>query len=128
MSSCENEIFGSDPVNIRWSVVRGDTSTLRVDFLNNDETTYIDTDGWTYNASAYDRKTDIIDELEVEAFDGYVIVTAPADITSFWGSTYGGLVAELTFDLEVTLNDADSTIWTPVIGSISVIGDVAGGL
>jgi hypothetical protein len=128
MSSCENEIFGSDPVNIRWSVVRGDTSTLRVDFLNNDETTYIDTDGWTYNASAYDRKTDIIDELEVEAFDGYVIITAPADITSFWGSTYGGLVAELTFDLEVTLNDADSTIWTPVIGSISVIGDVAGGL
>jgi len=128
MSSCENEIFGSDPVNIRWSVVRGDTSTLRVDFLNNDETTYIDTDGWTYNASAYDRKTDIIDELEVEAFDGYVIVTAPADITSFWGSTYGGLVAELTFDLEVTLNDADSTVWTPVIGSISVIGDVAGGL
>jgi len=128
MSSCENEIFGSDPVNIRWSVVRGDTSTLRVDFLNNDETTYIDTDGWTYNASAYDRKTDIIDELEVEAFDGYVIVTAPADITSFWGSTYGGLVAELTFDLEVTLNDADSTVWTPVLGSISVIGDVAGGL
>lgn len=128
MSSCENEIFGSDPVNIRWSVVRGDTSTLRVDFLNNDETTYIDTDGWTYNASAYDRKTDIIDELEVEAFDGYVIVTAPADITSLWGSTYGGLVAELTFDLEVTLNDADSTVWTPVIGSISVIGDVAGGL
>lgn len=128
MSSCENEIFGSDPVNIRWSVVRGDTSTLRVDFLNNDETTYIDTDGWTYNASSYDRKTDIIDELEVEAFDGYVIVTAPADITSFWGSTYGGLVAELTFDLEVTLNDADSTVWTPVIGSISVIGDVAGGL
>jgi len=128
MSSCENEIFGSDPANIRWSVVRGDTSTLRVDFLNNDETTYIDTDGWTYNASAYDRKTDIIDELEVEAFDGYVIITAPADITSFWGSTYGGLVAELTFDLEVTLNDADSTVWTPVIGSISVIGDVAGGL
>lgn len=128
MSSCENEIFGSDPVNIRWSVVRGDTSTLRVDFLNNDETTYIDTDGWTYNASAYDRKTDIIDELEVETFDGYVIVTAPADITSLWGSTYGGLVAELTFDLEVTLNDADSTVWTPVIGSISVIGDVAGGL
>jgi hypothetical protein len=128
MSSCENEIFGSDPVNIRWSVVRGDTSTLRVDFLNNDETTYIDTDGWTYNASAYDRKTDIIDELEVEAFDGYVIVTAPAEITSLWGSTYGGLVAELTFDLEVALNDADSTVWTPVIGSISVIGDVAGGL
>jgi hypothetical protein len=128
MSSCENEIFGSDPVNIRWSIVRGDTSTLRVDFLDNDETTYIDTDGWTYVASAYDKKTDIIDELEVEAFEGYVIITAPADITALWGTTYGGVVAELNFDLEVTLDDADSTVWTPVIGSISVIGDVAGGL
>lgn len=126
MSSCENEIFGSDPVNVRWSIVRGDTSTLRVDFLNNDETTYIDTDGWAYLASAYDRKTDIIDELEVEAFEGYVIITAPAETTALWGSTYGGTVAELTFDLEVTLSD--DSVWTPVIGNISVIGDVAGGL
>jgi hypothetical protein len=125
MSSCENEIFGADPVNIRWSIVRGDTSTLRVDFLENDETTVIDISDWSFIASAYDRKTDIIDELEVEAFDGYVIVTAPADITAFWGTTYGGLVAELTFDLEVTIDD---TVWTPVIGTISVIGDVAGGL
>jgi hypothetical protein len=125
MSSCENEIFGADPVNIRWSVVRGDTSTLRVDFLENDEQTYIDTTDWSYIASAYDRKTDIIDELEVEVFEGYVIVTAPADITAFWGTTYGGLVAELAFDLEVTIED---TVWTPVIGTISVIGDVAGGL
>ena len=125
MSSCENEVFGSDPVNIRWSIVRGDTSTLRVDFLDNDETTHLDTSDWEFLASAYDRKTDIIDELEVEAFDGYVIVTAPSEITSFWGTTYGGMVAELTFDLEVTI---DNTVWTPVIGNISVIGDVTGGL
>jgi hypothetical protein len=125
MSSCEPEIFGADPVTIRWNVVRGDTSTIRVDFLNDDETTSLDTDGWVFLASAYDRKTDIVDELEVEAFDGYAIVTAPAEITSLWGTTYGGTVAELSFDLEITI---DGTVWTPVIGTISVIGDVSTGL
>jgi len=125
MSSCEPEIFGADPVTIRWNVVRGDTSTIRVDFLNDDETTSLDTDGWSFLASAYDRKTDILDELEVEPFDGYVIVTAPAEITSLWGTTYGGTVAELSFDLEITI---DETVWTPVIGTISVIGDVSAGL
>lgn len=125
MSSCEPEIFGADPVTIRWNVVRGDTSTIRVDFLNDDETTSLDTDGWSFLASAYDRKTDILDELEVDAFDGYAIVTAPAEITSLWGTTYGGTVAELSFDLEITI---DETVWTPVIGTISVIGDVSTGL
>jgi hypothetical protein len=125
MSSCEPEIFGADPVTIRWNVVRGDTSTIRVDFLNDDETTSLDTDGWSFLASAYDRKTDILDELEVESFDGYVIITAPAEITSLWGTTYGGTVAELSFDLEITI---DETVWTPVIGTISVIGDVSTGL
>jgi len=125
MSSCEPEIFGADPVTIRWNVVRGDTSTIRVDFLNDDETTSLDTDGWSFLASAYDRKTDILDELEVESFDGYVIITAPAEITSLWGTTYGGTVAELSFDLEITI---DETVWTPVIGTISVIGDVSAGL
>ena len=125
MSSCEPEIFGADPVTIRWNVVRGDTSTIRVDFLNDDETTSLDIDDWDFIASAYDRKTDIVDELEVEAFDGYAIVTAPAEITSLWGTTYGGTVAELSFDLEITI---DETVWTPVIGTISVIGDVSTGL
>jgi len=125
MSSCEPEIFGADPVTIRWNVVRGDTSTIRVDFLNDDETTSLDTGDWDFTASAYDRKTDIVDELEVEAFDGYAIVTAPAEITSLWGTTYGGTVAELSFDLEITI---DETVWTPVIGTISVIGDVSTGL
>jgi hypothetical protein len=125
MTSCGPEIFGSDPANINWQIVRGDTSTIKVEFLDNDEIAYYDTTDWTYVASAYDRKTDIIDELEIEEHNGYVIITAPAEITSFWGSTYGGKVAELQFDLEVTI---DNTIWTPVIGSISVLGDVSSGL
>jgi hypothetical protein len=125
MSSCEPEIFGADPVTIRWSVIRGDTSTIRVDFLNDDETTYLDIDDWEFLASAYDRKTDIIDELEVEAFDGYVIVTAPAEITSEWGTAFGGVVAELSFDLQATI---DQTVWTPILGTISVFGDVSAGI
>jgi hypothetical protein len=123
---CDPDIFGADPVNIRWSVVRGDTSTIKIEFLDNDEVTYFDTSDWSYVASAYDKKTDIVDELEVEAHSGYVIVTAPADITAQWGSTYGGTVAELQFDLEVTLED--KTVWTPVLGLISVSGDVSTGL
>jgi hypothetical protein len=123
---CDPDIFGADPVNIRWSVVRGDTSTIKIEFLDNDEVTYFDTSDWSYSASAYDKKTDIVDELEVEAHEGYLIVTAPSDITAQWGSTYGGIVAELQFDVEVTL--ADKTVWTPVLGIISVSGDVSTGL
>ena len=125
MSSCEPEVFGADPVNIRWNVVRGDTSTIRVDFLNDDETTPLSTTDWKFVASAYDRKTDIVDELIVDDFAGYAVITAPAEITSQWGTTYGGIVAELSFDLEITI---DGTVWTPVVGTISVIGDVSTGL
>lgn len=124
--SCEPEIFGADPANIRWAVVRGDTSTLKVEFLDNDEITYFDTSGWLFRASAYDRKTDIVDILTVDPYSGYVIVTVPANISSNWGTTYGGTVAELSFDLEVTL--LDGSVWTPVIGTISVYGDVSGAL
>ena len=126
MTSCGPEIFGSDPVNVKWSVVRGDTSTLRVDFLENDETTSFDIDGWTFLSSAYDPKTDIIDELTVTAEDGYVEILIPSDISTNWGTLYSGTVAELSFDLRVTLTD--DTIWTPVVGTISVIGNVSNGL
>ena len=125
MSSCDNEVFGADPVNIRWSIVRGDTSTLKVDFLDNDEVTHIDTTGWQYTASAYDRKTDTVDELDVESHSGYVIITAPSDLTANWGTAFGGVIAELNFDLEVTMDDV---VWTPVVGTISVISDVSGGI
>ncbi len=126
MTSCGPEIFGSDPVNVKWSVVRGDTSTLRVDFLENDETTSFDIDGWTFLSSAYDPKTDIIDELTVTAGDGYVDILIPSDISTNWGTLYSGTVAELSFDLRVTLTD--DTVWTPVVGTISVIGNVSNGL
>lgn len=125
MSSCGPEIFGADPAKIKWSVVRGDTANLRVEFLEDDETTYFDTSSWTYASTTYDSKGDILDELEVTPGNGYVDIVAPASITEYWGTGYSSNVAELMFDLEVKI---ENTIWTPVIGTIFVIGDVTGGL
>ena len=125
MTMCGPEIFGADPVKIKWNVVRGDSASLKVEFLDNDETTYFDNSTWTYAASAYDPKGDIIDELEVVPGNGYVEIKASPDVTAYWGTGYGSQIAELTFDLEVTIGD---TVWSPVIGTIKVIGDVSGGL
>ena len=126
MTSCGPELFGADPANIRWAVVRGDTSTLRVDFLQNNETTHFDISDWTFASSAYDPKTDIIDELTFASFEGYVNIIIPTDISTTWGTLYSGTVAELNFDLKATLDGAE--IWTPVIGTISVIGNVSNSL
>jgi hypothetical protein len=122
------EKFGASPANIQWTVVRGDTATFRVDFLENDEVTYFDTSDWTYKATAYDKSGDFLDELTVEEFDGYVIVKASADLTANWGTSYRSVVAELPFDLQVKIIDeTDITIWSPVIGTICVLGDVTPG-
>lgn len=125
-SNCSpEEYFGAKPVNLKWNVVRGDTAKLKIEFSENDETTAFDTTGWSYASSAYDNRGDIIDELEVESGLGYVYITAPADITANWGTGYSSVVAELSFDLQVTIDDI---VWTPVIGTISVIADITGGL
>ncbi len=125
MTMCGPEIFGADPARIKWNVVRGDTASLRVEFLDNDEVTYFDTSDWEYVASSYDPKGDIIDELTVTPGNGYVDIVAGPDLTQYWGTGYGSALAELNFDLQVTIDD---TVWTPVIGSILVIGDVSGSL
>lgn len=125
MTLCGPEIFGADPVNIKWNVVRGDTSTLKVEFYENDETTYYNTDGWEYVASVYSAKEDVIDELEVVAGEGYAEIIASPDITKNWGNGYSvGSVGELLFDLQVTF---DGTVWTPVIGTVNILGDVTYG-
>lgn len=119
------EKFGATPANIQWTVVRGDTGTFRVDFLDNDEITYFDTSSWSYSATAYDRTGDFLDELVVEEYDGYVIVKALPEVTANWGTSYRPIVAELLFDLQVTITDESETIvWSPVIGTICVLGDV----
>lgn len=127
MTTCEPEFFGADPSNIKWNVVRGDTAELKIEFYENDEVTPYDTTGWEYAASAYDFRGDVVDELTVVPGVGYATILIEPEISSLWGEGYRSSVAELAFDLEVTV-DAD-TVWTPVIGTISVIADVtAGGL
>jgi hypothetical protein len=123
---CGPEIFGADPARIKWQIVRGDTSPLRVEFLQDDEVTYFDTSDWTFIATTYDPQSDTLDELTVTPGSGYVDILAPASLTSQWGLGYKTIVTELTFDLQVTI-DAD-VIWTPLIGTISVIGDISGSL
>ena len=117
MSNCGPDSFGADPARIKWNIVRGDTSPLRVEFLEDNETTYFDTSEWTYKATSYDPQSDFLDELEVTAGTGYVDIMAPASITELWGVGYKTVVTELTFDLQVTIDG--NTVWTPVIGTIN---------
>lgn len=122
MTSSSNSFFGADPANIKWKVVRGDTARLRVQFYENDETTSYDTADWEYASSAYDFKGEVIDELTVTPGAGYVDIVATAAITAGWGIGYNSVSAELAFDLQVTLDNGD--IWTPIIGTITVLSDV----
>jgi hypothetical protein len=127
------EKHGASPANIKWTVVRGDSATLKVEFFEDDETTAYDTSDWTYKATAYDITGDILDELITTAEDGYVEILAPASITEYWGGTkYRSVVAELQFDLQVVIEggsgENSDTVWTPVIGTICVLGDVSPGL
>jgi len=120
------EIFGADPARIKWQIVRGDTSPLRVEFLQDDEVTYFNISDWTFEATTYDPQSDTLDSLEVSRGTGYVDILAPASITALWGFGFKPVVTELTFDLQVTIDE--ETIWTPLIGTISVLRDVTGTL
>lgn len=119
------EKFGADPINLQWRVVRGDTASLRVEFYEDNEEDLYSTSGWTYKSTAYDQTGDVLDELDVEFGNGYVVISAPSSITSNWGTRYASNVAELMFDLNVTINNSgEKVIWTPVVGTIYVIGNV----
>lgn len=122
---CPDEVFGTDPIVIKWHVVRGDTAKLRIQFLEDDEVTSYNTSSWEYASSAYDARGDVLDELEVVVGSGYIDIVAASDITENWGTGSGSVVAELAFDLEVIIDDE---VWTPIVGAIKVIGDVTGGL
>lgn len=115
--------YGAEPTNIQWTVVRGDTAKLRIEFLESDEVTPQDTGTWTYAATALDVKSNTSSELQVVAGTGYVDIIALPELTSTWGSSRtSSSIAELSFDLQVTI-DAD-TVWTPIIGTIRVLPDV----
>jgi hypothetical protein len=125
MNTCAPQIFGADPAIIKWNVVRGDTAILVIEFLEDDEVTFRDTSGWSFTATAHDPIANITDELDIIEGDGYVEITASPFVTEGWGVGSNLRVAELKFDLEI-ITENDIT-WTPVLGTISVIGDVTGG-
>jgi hypothetical protein len=128
MSTCSPEIFGADPVSIQWRVVRGDTGSLRVEFFQPNEIDFYDTDGWVFRATAYDQSGDILDALDCEPGEGFVDITAYPSVTKNWGLRYTKNVAELPFDVQVTIPELiEDTVWTPVIGTIFVLGDITPG-
>ena len=126
------EKYGASPANIQWTVVRGDTATLLVQFLEDDEITPFDCDEWTFRATAYDPMGDVLDNLTVTVDDNEVTITALASITEDWGTGYNQVAAELRFDLEVIIEGGSGanadTVWTPVIGTICVLSDMTPGL
>ncbi len=128
MCSPTIEKFGATPANIQWTVVRGDSASFTVSLLENDEVTEFDTEGWTFSATAYDPVFNLLDDLPVTVNGGVITVTAPAETTANWGGQYKSVVAELPFDLQAVVPDGSSTItWTPVIGTICVLGDITPG-
>lgn len=121
------EKHGADPANVQWRVVRGDSATLKIEFFDDDEVTYFDTSSWEFLATAYDPSGDVLDDLPVVSESGYVEIKVTSDITENWGSGFKSIVAEIPFDLQVIITGDETTTWTPVIGSICVIGDVSPG-
>jgi hypothetical protein len=136
MCSPAIEKLGATPANIQWTVVRGDTGTLKVEFFEDDEVTPYETSAWTFTATAYDPSEDVLDALTVESYeDGVVYIIADGDVTENWGGTkYKPVVAELRFDLQAIVpgdgvsggGGDEVTKWTPVVGTICVLGDVSG--
>ena len=126
------EKYGASPANIQWTVVRGDTATLLVEFLEDDEITPFDCSDWTFRATAYDPMGNVLDNLTVTVDDNEATITANASITEDWGTGYNQVAAELKFDLEVIIEGGSGanadTVWTPVIGTICVLSDMTPGL
>ena len=126
MTICGPEVLGADPANIKWTIVRGDSASLRIEFFEEDGVTKSDIEGWTALSSTYDYRGDVIDNLETEVGDGYIDIFVTPETSRLWGAGYRPIAADLGFDLQITTTDG--TIWTPVIGSISVIADISGSI
>lgn len=125
------EKLGATPAHIQWTVVRGDSSSLAVQFLEDDESTGWDIEDWDFAATAYDVSGDFLDELTVTISGHTATIFASADLTKNWGTKYTSIVSELPFDLQATIpvgeDDVEPTVWTPVLGTICVLGDITPG-
>lgn len=115
---------GASPANVLWNVVRGDTATLLIQFFENDEVTPIDTNNWTFSASAYNPRNETRYALVADEGTNAVTIIADPETTFAWGVGISAMVAELTFDVQIIR--ADGVVWTPIVGTIRVVGDVTG--
>jgi len=124
-SSCSDSVIsiGAEPQNVKWTIVRGDDISAKFEWYEDDGVTLKDTTGWTYLASAYDPKTSTKYTLTTTAETGYVTVSAASSMTAGWGTGSANIVAELIFDLQVTIS---SKKWTPIVGTIIVRSDITG--
>jgi len=125
-STCSSDspiTIGAEPQNIKWTVVRGDDVSVTFEFYEDDGVTAKNTTGWTYLASAYNPKTSTKYTLTVTSGSGYVNVSANSAMTAGWGTGSSPIVAELIFDLQVTISGEK---WTPIIGTIVVRADITG--
>ena len=125
-STCSSDspiTIGAEPQNIKWTVVRGDDVSVTFEFYEDDGVTAKNTTGWTYLASAYNPKTSTKYTLTVTSGSGYVNVSANSAMTAGWGTGSSSIVAELIFDLQVTISGEK---WTPIIGTIVVRADITG--
>ena len=125
-SNCSSDSpisIGAEPQNVKWTIVRGDDASAVFEWYENDGVTPKDTTGWTYLSSAYDAKTSTKYSLTTTAEAGKVTVTIPNATSALWGTGSAAIVAELIFDLQVTIN---SKKWTPILGSIVVRSDITG--
>lgn len=125
-SSCSSDspiLIGAEPQNIKWSVVRGDDISAKFEWYEDDGVTLKDTTEWTYLASAYDPKTATKYTLTTTAGTGNVVISASNTTTSTWGTGSAAIVAELLFDLQVTISGKK---WTPIVGTIVVRSDITG--
>jgi len=114
---------GATPQNVQWTVVRGDDASIRFEFYEDDGVTYKDITSWTVLASAYDPKTATKYTLTVARGSGYIDISSASTQTALWGTGSSNIVAELTFDLQITIS---SLKWTPIVGTIVVRSDITG--
>jgi hypothetical protein len=86
---------------------------------------------WTFLATAYDSSGDVLDNLDVIIDGSEVSIFVSANTSKNWGVAYKSVVAELPFDLQVVIpaseEETEDTIWTPVLGTICVLGNVTPG-
>jgi hypothetical protein len=116
--------FGANPAYIKWDVVRGDTAVLKVEFYEQNESNPYDTSEWTYLCTVHNKKNNEDYSLDVIGSNGFATITATPEVTSEWGDGVNDVVAQLNFDLQVTIDE--NIVWTPIIGIVSVIGDITG--